>query len=244
MIAWLGMYDLPHVQAANDRLWQGIRHHLGYGPDALTRRGDPWDIWQSDDLLLAQTCGLPFRARLWDRVQLVGTPDYGLPGCAPGQYFSYVIKRKNDTRNLAGLAQGIMAYNESLSQSGWAAPIAYLQARGLYPAQLLHTGSHVGSISAVLSGKADFAGIDALTLLMWASEDMDAMAFLKTEAKTDPSPALPFITAKGRDPAPIAAALRAAIAEMSDEDRVLLHLQGLVDISADAYRALPLPPAP
>jgi hypothetical protein len=82
MIAALPMYDRPEMRAANDRFWQAIRDRLGDGPPHLTRDRDPWDIWQAPDLLLAQTCGFPYRARLHGRIYLVGTPDYGVEGCA------------------------------------------------------------------------------------------------------------------------------------------------------------------
>ena len=90
MIAALGMYDLPPIQGANDRLWLGIQHHLGRGPQTLNRHSDPWDIWQSPGLLFAQTCGMPYRTTLHGKVQLIGTPDYGLEGCPPGFYQSGV----------------------------------------------------------------------------------------------------------------------------------------------------------
>jgi hypothetical protein len=64
MIAALPMYDRPETAGANDRFWESVRDHLGYGPMTLTRGRDHWDIWQSPDLVLAQTCGLPFRAKL------------------------------------------------------------------------------------------------------------------------------------------------------------------------------------
>lgn len=83
MIAFLGMYDMPDLHAANDRLWTLIRQHLGFGPDTLSRGLDPWEIWQSPDLVLAQTCGMPFRTRLHRDVALIGTPDYGVPVARP-----------------------------------------------------------------------------------------------------------------------------------------------------------------
>ena len=52
MIASLGMYDMPHLKNVHDRLWCAIRSELGFGPKALTRGGDPWQEWQSSDLLL------------------------------------------------------------------------------------------------------------------------------------------------------------------------------------------------
>lgn len=245
MIAFLGMYDLPHARTANDRLWAAIRQHLGHGPEDLTRSTDPWTIWTSPDLLLAQTCGLPYRAKLHDRVTLVGTPSYDLPDCPPGQYLSYLIKRRDDPRDLAALARnGRFAFNDPLSQSGWAAPLAHMAQHGLAPDRLLETGGHQNSVLAVLRGKADFAAIDAVTLLMIGDDDPDAMAFLKVFNKTDPTPGLPFITEKGRDPGPIAAAIEKAIDALARSDRLTLRLNGLVQIPIEAYLDQPIPPAP
>lgn len=245
MIASLGMYDMPHLRGAHDRYWAAIRDALGDGPETLTRGGDPWHEWLSSDLVLAQTCGLPYRARLHDAVALVGTPHYDLPDCPPGYYFSYVIRRRDDTRDLKELCdQGVMAFNDPLSQSGWAAPVAHLTARGHRPKRLLHTGAHLSSINAVLDRSADFAAIDALTYLLWAQHDMDAAACLDACARTTPTPTLPYITARHRDPAILANAITTAIRAMSDEDRLDLRLRGLTHIPAQDYLRLPVPPSP
>lgn len=127
MIASLGMYDLPELKDVNNRLWAQIRQELGFGPPKLDRKTDLWEIWQSPDLLLAQTCGYPYRAQLHQRVQLVGTPDYGLPDCPPGYYYSlFVVRSDSAFQTLADLDQCCLAYNEPLSQSGWAGPIETL----------------------------------------------------------------------------------------------------------------------
>lgn len=244
MIAALPMYDLPWLRAETDRLWQAIRDELPDAPNALTRDRDAWDIWQSPDLLLAQTCGLPFRARLKDRVTLVASPDHRLPDCPPGHYYSQLIRRRDDTRDLAALVEGVMAYNEPLSQSGWAAPFAHLAARGLAPGRLLKTGAHLGSVAAVLDGRADFAAIDAVTLSLFARHDADAAAGLDLFDRTAPTPALPYITAPAHDAAGLAAAMARAIARLSQDDRDALCLHGIVSIPAARYTALPLPPAP
>lgn len=94
MIAHLGMYDRPETAAANDRFWTLIREHLGRGPQQLSREEDTWRVWTSPDLLLAQTCGCPYRTRLYGEVELIGTPDHGLPGCPAGHYNSVFIARK------------------------------------------------------------------------------------------------------------------------------------------------------
>lgn len=239
------MYDMPHLQSANDRLWAEIRAGLGQGPDRLSRQGNPWTEWLSPNLLLAQTCGLPYRARLHENVTLVGTPDYDLPNCPPGHYFSYLIRRRDDPRSLVELShRGVMAFNDPLSQSGWAAPLAHLEARKLKPRKTLQTEAHIESIKAVLSGKADFAAIDALTLFLWASEDTDAAAYIDAFDRTAPTPALPYITARGRDPQPIFDSIESAISSLPHEDRCALRLKGIVRILPSEYLALPIPPSP
>lgn len=241
MIAQLGMYDRTETAAANDRLWDGVRSHLGYGPEKLTRGGNFLDIWQSPDLVLAQTCGMPYRHVLYDRVELVGTPDYGLEGCPPGHYYSVLVAQAAARDiSLSTLCQGTFAYNEKLSQSGWAAPMVHLEARGLHPATLLETGAHRDSALAVATERADFAALDALTWKMIQTYD-DFAARLQVVGRTIATPTLPFITAKGCDSKAVFAALQAAIREMPDSDRETLNLRGLVRIPTADYLSVENP---
>ncbi|MEM8576314.1 MAG: PhnD/SsuA/transferrin family substrate-binding protein [Pseudomonadota bacterium] len=237
MIAALPMYDLPHARAAHDSYWQAIAAHLPGAPTALTRDGDLLSIWQSDELLLAQTCGLPYRARLHGAVTLVGTPDYGLTGCPPGHYRSVLVTRPGWEGD-AGAAT--LAFNEPLSQSGWAAA----QNAGLGKGKVLQTGAHAASARAVAEGGADIAAIDALTWSMLQTEEPGLTGALTVRNQTPPTPGLPYITAKHRDPAPIAAAIRDAIGTLTPEDCATLHLKGLMDIPKADYMALPLPVPP
>ena len=242
MIATLPMYDRPETQAANDIFWTAIRTELGHGPGALTRAADLWPLWCAPDLLLGQTCGLPYRTRLHDRVQLVGTPDYGITGCPPGHYRSLFITR-DATATLSGLNGHRFAYNEPLSQSGWAAPALHMAQTGLSFGPLLQTGAHRASALAVHQGRADFAALDALTWALIKEHDSFA-ADLHVIAATTPTPGLPLITAPGRDTDTLFRAVATAIDALSPEIRDTLHLKGLVRISAAAYLAMPTPPPP
>lgn len=239
----LGMYDMPALQPVNDRFWALIRHHLGFGPNHLNRDRDFWEIWQDPDLVFAQTCGMPYRTRLHGAVNLVGTPDYDLPDCPAGHYCSVFIARKEDDRNLDRLVEGTFAYNEALSQSGWAAPVTHLSQQNLMPQSLLETGGHALSAQAVAEGRADFASLDALTWLL-LQEHTDLGGRLREEARTAPTPALPYITAKDQDPAQVAAAVASAINDLSLADRRALHLRGIINIPAGQYLSVPNPPAP
>lgn len=249
MIAALPMYDRPETSAANDILWMAIRTALRAdgieAPHSLTRPDDPWTVWRAPDLLLAQTCGLPFRSCLHESVALVASPDHGLPGCPPGHYFSVLVCRRHggripQTRDFDGAT---LAYNEAVSQSGWAAPWAHFAALGLGIGARIATGSHRASALAVAEGRADFAAIDAVT---WALiERHDAIAAkLAVFDRTAPTPALPFITAKARPARRIAVALRRAVASLSPRTRAALLLKGVTRLDAARYLALPIPPAP
>ncbi|MDR9393047.1 MAG: PhnD/SsuA/transferrin family substrate-binding protein [Roseovarius sp.] len=243
MIASLPMYDRPETAAANDRFWQGIRAVLGHGPASLARGTDPWAHWRSPDLLLSQTCGYPYRACLHGRVQLVATPDHGIAGCPPGHYCSVLVCRRDDPRGLQDFAEARFAYNEPLSQSGWAAPQTYAHARGVLLGQPVRCGSHRGSARAVAAGQADLAALDVLSWQMMCAHD-DFAARLREVARTPPTPALPYITGPEGDAAALRAALRQAIAGLGAADRATLGLAGLVQVPADAYLELPNPPAP
>ena len=239
----LGMYDMPAIQRANDRYWQAIRARLGEGPSRLTRDADPWDMWRAPELLFAQTCGMPYRTKLIGRVARIGTPDYGLPDCAPGYYRSVIVVRADFDGALGDLDGRRLAFNEPLSQSGWAGPVTWLSGRGITPGALLQTGAHAASVRAVAEGRADFAGIDAVTFALLQEHDPLA-ARVRVIGHTDAVPGLPYITALTRDAEAFAEAVRGAIADLAPADRAALHLRGLVEIDDAAYLAVPTPAPP
>ncbi|OBY27933.1 phosphate/phosphite/phosphonate ABC transporter substrate-binding protein [Leisingera sp. JC1] len=244
MIAHLGMYDRPETAAANDKLWAEIRKHLSGGPDELTRGADFWQVWKSPDLLLSQTCGCPYRTRLYGEVELVGTPDYGLPGCEPGYYNSVFVARQEDAgQPISAFGGRRFAYNESLSQSGWAAPMVHLHDRSILPGALVETGGHRLSAEAVAEGRADFASLDALTWELIREHDAFAAGLCEIE-RTEPTPTLPYITALGRDTGELFTAIETAIRELDAETKACLHLKGLVQFTPSDYLAVPTPPGP
>lgn len=249
MIASLGMYDLAPMQGANDRYWALIRDGMRAAglsaPDGLTRGPDAyWPAWQSADLVLSQTCGLPFRARLHGRVTLIGTPDYGLEGCPPGYYRSLFVARADDPRRtLADFDNARLAYNEDLSQSGWGAPWNHATAAGLRWSSVLQTGAHRASSRAVIDGEADLAAIDALTWALLVRHESWPQHLSVIEATT-PTPGLPYIAAPGVDADAMFGIIARAIDDLQPDDRDLLHLRGIVRIAPQQYLAVSIPPEP
>jgi len=249
MIASLGMYDPAPLHDANDRYWalirDGLRDRGLPAPDALTRGPDAyWTAWQAPDLVLSQTCGLPYRARLHDRVTLIGTPDFGLDACPPGWYRSLFVTRRADPRAaFADFAGARLAYSEDLSQSGWAAAHAHAATRGLRWGSLLRTGSHANSTRAVAEGRADLAAVDALTWELLCRHE-PWPADLRVIEPTQPTPGLPYIAGPDADPDLLFAVIAAAIDALTAADRDLLHLRAIVRIPAADYLSVPIPPDP
>jgi ABC-type phosphate/phosphonate transport system substrate-binding protein len=242
------MYDRAETAGANDRLWALVAaglHARGLdAPDALTRGNAAyWAAWRDPSLVLSQTCGFPYRAKLHDQVALVATPDYGIEGCPAGYYASVFVARADDARTLPEFRTARFAYNEGLSQSGWAAPQNHAATMGFQFHPNLETGAHRLSALAVAEGRADLAAIDALTWRMIQRWEPMA-AKLREVARTAPTPGLPFIAAKGADTEAVFQALVTAVDRLSPEDRDALSLRGIVRIAAERYLAVPIPPSP
>lgn len=244
------MYDRAETAAANDRLWAAARDNLRAAgiaaPDGLTRGiDDLLPHWLSPDLLLSQACGFPYRSRLHGQVTLVGTPDYGVEGCPPGYYRSVFVARAGDAREaLADFDGASLAYNDPLSQSGWAAPQTHAARLGLRFSQGPCSGAHRLSAQTVAAGHADLAALDAVSWRLIQRHDPGLAAQLRVVALTDPTPGLPCITARTRDAKTVFAALAAAIAGLAGPDRATLGLHGLIALPAAQYLAVPTPPPP
>ncbi len=245
MIASLPMYTAPHTAVAEGHFWAGMRDRLRdagvAAPDRLTDSiPDLLAHWLSPDLILSQTCSLPYRTRLREHVTLVGTPDYRVPGCPPGYYRSLVIARHNDTReNLNAFKRARFAYNDPLSQSGWAA--VALEIPWVLHCPHLCTGSHRASAMAVADDRADFASVDAVTFRNLTV--MGETAGLRVIYETQPTPALPFITARNADPDVLLACMTDALAALAPPYREALGLRSVLSLPSGAYD-LPIPPAP
>lgn len=241
MIASLPMYDRPETRADNDALWQGVRRRLGQGPERLDRETGLWEMWRSPDLLLSQTCGLPFSLELHNSVQLVASPDFALEGCPPGHYHSVIVARRDDPRPAAELLQARPVINERCSQSGHSALLAYAGKVTSGLARPAISGGHRASARMVAEGAADIAAIDANSWRMIARWDGFA-ASLHVLDRTAPTPAMPYITAQGRNAGALRAALAGAIEALSPEARDRLGLYGIAARDASDYLAVPRPP--
>ena len=248
MIASLMMYARPELEGAHTRYWALIREELAQvgidTPETLSQDSPAFDVWESPDLVLSQTCGMPYRLRLKEKVSLVGTPDYGLPNCAPGYYRSPFVVRVDDPRTeLSAFQDAAFAFNQRHSQSGYAAPYAHASSKGMWFDSLLQTGSHNISAAAVADGRADIAALDGMTWRLIEQYEPFA-ANLRVLEWTDQTPGLPLITSKQHDAGKMFNAVQTAITRLTPADKSALHIKSLVRVAREDYLAVPNPPEP
>ncbi|MFG6529622.1 MULTISPECIES: phosphate/phosphite/phosphonate ABC transporter substrate-binding protein [unclassified Sulfitobacter] len=246
MIASLMMYLRPETAEATGRYWALIRdalHAQGIpAPERLSNVAEEFAVWTAPDLTFSQTCGMPYRLWLHDRVTLIGTPDFGVEGCPPGYYNSVFVVRANDPREtISDFHAARFTYNQTFSQSGYAAPYAHCRARGFWFSERSQSHSHRASAKAVAEARADIAALDAVSWRLIESHDAFA-GDLRVLERTAPTPGLPYIAAAGADAVATAAAVRAAIGGLMAADAATLGLRGLIDIPKAAYLAVPSPP--
>ncbi len=221
LIASLGMYDHPRQYWANDAIWNALGRALRRrgidAPVALDRTRGVYEIWRDPNLLFGQACGYPLVSDPDLDLRVIGIPVYDAPDCEPGRHLSYIVTRRDDSGaaliNYLGRRAAINSTRSNTGFNLFRAAVAGLAHDGRFFGEVIETGSHRASVSALVWGDADIAAIDAVTYAALKRYEPEAMVGLRVLATTPSSPALPFVTARATDEATVAA-LRAALKEI------------------------------
>jgi ABC-type phosphate/phosphonate transport system substrate-binding protein len=244
-VAFLPMYVVHGTNVHADTLWRclrdSLRSHGIEAPEQVSHFEPRLKGWLHPELILGQTCGLPYITKLCGSVELVGTPDYGVEGCPPGFYHSTLVVSSADTRkHLSEFLGGTLAVNGRDSQSGYAAMMlasAPFARAGRCFQRAIHSGSHAASIQLVAEGSADIAAIDSVTWRMHRQFD-PATSGLKPIGTTEPTPGLPFIAVAAKADAKLFDAVRAGIAALPEETRQAFGLRDLVPFGKQDYEVI------
>lgn len=200
MIASLPMYDWPEVRAVNDTFWDRLRAALSRAgldaPNRLSRRDALAPAWQDPDLVLSQTCGLPYVRGACGSAVLVARPTYAVEGAGEGTYASALVCRAGETAPLAAFRGRRAAVNGRESQSGCNALADAVRplGRGPFFGEVVISGEHRKSAAMVADGDADLAAIDAVAWALFATCEPERHDKLAVVGWTAETPALPFIT--------------------------------------------------
>lgn len=240
------MYLRPETIDAHHSYYSLIRKHLTArgieSPETFTQPEHLYSDWESPQLFLSQTCGMPYRVTLHGKVQLIGTPDLQLEGCSPGYYRSAMVVRHDDAdKDLTDFKESVFIFNSDDSQSGYATAYQLTQKHGFWFQHRIPSGSHRESAFAVAEGRADIAAIDAMTWRMLTAYETYTEK-LSIIGWTEPTPGLPYITSLSNDADSMYDAISAAIDKLPSDVRAQLHIHSLVKISADDYLAVSNPP--
>lgn len=244
-VSFFPMYHVRGARQHADILWACFRDSIRKAGLNAPERADDFtprtEGWLHPQLILGQTCGLPYVLKLRDRVELVGTPDYGVEGCPPGFYHSTIVASRSDGRvDLSEFRDSTLAFNGEDSQSGYAAimrAVAPFAREGRFFGRAIHSGSHEASMRLVKQGLADVAAIDSVTWRMSREFDPNTVE-LKAVTTTEPTPGLPFITAAGNPAKKILEAAREGIASLPDQTRNAFGLRGILAFEKSDYEII------
>ena len=246
MTVSLPMYARPELTDAHNIYWSLIRKHLSVKGIASSEKiHEPEELyaaWTDPNLLLSQTCGMPYRNTLHGKVQIIGTPDFQLDGAPAGYYRSAIIVRREDgNKTLKEFKDSVFAYNSDDSQSGYGSAYLICKPEGFWFQNRVATGGHRESTIAIAEGCADIAAIDGMTwrLIKRYDSHTDKLAVLDW---TNPTPGLPYITSMQNDASTMYDAISAAIDELPADTRKQLGIHALVKISTEDYLAVENPP--
>jgi ABC-type phosphate/phosphonate transport system substrate-binding protein len=244
-VAFLPMYAVRGADRHAGTLWvclrDSVRQHGMQAPESVSHFEQRFKGWLHPDMILGQTCGLPYIASLCDSVELIGTPDYGVEGCPPGFYHSTLVASPGDKReHLPEFFGCTLAINGTESQSGYGAIMrasAPYARHGRFFGRAIRTGSHEASMRLIANGLADIAAIDSVTWRMTQLFDPEVAA-LKVIGTTEPAPGLPFIAAIGRFNPKLFDAVRAGIAALPQDTRQAFGLRDLIPLNRQNYEVI------
>ena len=242
-VASLPMYDFAVLHVAHEQLWTAVRTELAAvgvaAPDDLTHTDDVHELWHDPALFLSQSCGWPLVTELDGLVSTIGTFAYDIPRGSDGFYRSVIVATMS--ASLAALADSVAAVNNFSSLSGW---ISLRVALGgdEHSRPIVLTGSHVGSLVALRSGRAIVAAIDGVTYALLARDQPALLDGLVVVGSGPRIPCLPIIGPRTWDRERVEvvrAAIRAAV--MRPElaaVRAQLLIQRFVPLDAADYAPL------
>lgn len=233
------MYDWPEIRLFTDKFWTGLARHMGV--IGYLDHDSPYDAsWRMPELTFSQTCGYPLTHEFRSLLKYVATPHYAADGCDGACYRSIIFARQRfGLEDLLGTKPAI---NSIDSMSGFLAlklVFAPFNTSGDFFTSPLITGSHLASMAAVQTGNADVCAIDCVSVALARKYRPEALVGLVEIARSQPVPALPYVTrAQNIDK------LRLALQKAFKDPELKVTLEALLlnDISVlpdDAYDIIP-----
>lgn len=190
------------------------------------------------------TCGAPFVQDSQSMgQQLIAVPLFN----RQPTYHSIVLTQKNrQETSLVDFKGSVFAYSDSRSNSGFLAPKFALHKANMnintHFRLLIDTGSHEGSIEALLNGLADVAAVDEYVWQAYYRLHPEAKKMLKAVEVMGPFPFTPIVAGKNVKPEKIRK-LSSILSDMNNDEqgKAILsefYLDGFVVKKPDFYQPI------
>lgn len=152
-------------------------------------------ILRENPKAIGWTCGAPYvQDSKSEGQQLVAVPLFN----KKPTYHSLILTRSNRSEKaLADFENGVLAYSDPRSNSGFLSPKYALHKQGIdinkHFRLLLNTGSHEGSIEALIDGLVDVAAIDEYVWVSYLKLHPEANQMLRELERMGPFPFTPIV---------------------------------------------------
>jgi len=190
------------------------------------------------------TCGAPYvQDSESSGQQLVAVP---LFNNKPLYHSLIMARRDRSEKTLADFSDGVMAYSDPRSNSGFLSPKYTLHKQGIninkHFRLLLRTGNHEGSINAVIHSLADVAAVDEYVWVAYLKKHPEANQQLQIIERMGPFPFTPIVTGDEVSAGDIDKLSSTLLGMKNDsEGQKLLaefHLDGFVKKTPDFYQPI------
>lgn len=201
------MYDFPEVHDSTQQVLLALVEALeSINESAHVQTPDSsvheqlMNMWRSSDMLLSQSCGLPFVEELHQFVNVIGTPLWTDVSDERGRYKTVIVARESlDISSIAEAGGLRPAVSNTQSLSGWCSlgvALSEVTTDPSFVQPIVESGGHAKSLQMMLDDKADIASIDAATFRLLSRHRPALTNETRIIGYGPPVPATPFIIAK------------------------------------------------
>lgn len=246
----LPMYNLPEMRPANAMFWRALHSILResgvLAPEALLFESPPLPQRILPATLFSQTCGYPLETIYAGQAIKLGTPCYDAMGCdGPSHCGFFIVSKDSPFSTLKDLAGARFLLNNRHSNSGMNLPrraLAEIAQGQSFFAEVIETGSQPGNLDRIVEGNGDVTSVDCVTFAFWSRYRPEAAKRIRVLARTQQSPAIPFVTSVFTPPA-VVTILQQALRIIARDTRFhnvrrALLINDIVDVPEERYRRL------
>jgi len=227
----LPMYDFPEVQDSTQKLLVALvgalescneKAHV-LTPDSSVH-AELMNMWRSADMVMSQSCGLPFIEELHQFVNVIGTPLWTDVSDERGRYQTVIVSREALGISSIAEVRGMRpVVSNTQSLSGWCSlgvALSEVTTDPTFVQPITQSGGHAASLQMLQDGEADIASIDSATFRLLSRHRPALVNNLRVIGYGPLVPATPIIVSKS------------SLADTDEVYRVVSEVFGRSDLQA------------